>query len=322
MSDELLVVLSRRGQVSWPTCRRYMDELYDRLGDGRPRPRHLEMVAAATLQALGHATVDFTDGSGVVWVAPRVLARLPVAGRLAAILVGHRTGNIKELLLDCCRCIPGARATAAVDEGAWPLTPDRLFVEADSEDGLAAVAAAVEARFDPDPAAWRVLRVAETVAVYRGSLQWGPMQHLNWKRRDFDTDKGRWVETVSVGDGLAEFTDPRTLQRTYRLRRGERMAEVDRAWGCYVALAAAGRDVLLYDGVDFYTPLSARPPAPFDTALALCSGVAPRVATVAAAAALPTAYLRYAAVPRPLATLAAAKLSQRLVPVSPSEPAP
>ena len=123
MSDELLVVLSRRGQVAWPTCRRYIDELYARLDDGRPRPRYLETVAAITLQALGHAMVDFTDGSGVVRVAPRVLARLPVAGRPTAVLVGHRTIDTQELFLDGCGRTPGARATAGPDDGGIAARP-------------------------------------------------------------------------------------------------------------------------------------------------------------------------------------------------------
>jgi hypothetical protein len=322
MSDELLVVLSRRGQVAWPTCRRYIDELHARLGDGRPKPRYLETVTAITLQALGHVTVDFTDGGGVVRVAPRVLARLPVAGRPTAVLVGHRTGDTQDLLLDGCSRAVGGHATVAPDGGGWPFIPHRLCVEADSPEDLSAVAAAVEARFDPDPAAWRLLQVAETVDAYRRSLLWRLQKDLNWERRDFDVESFRWAAVGDAGDGLAEFTHPRTNRRTYRLRRGNRVADVDRAWGCYVALAAAKRDALFSDGEKLFAPLSARPPAPIDTALTLCSGVAPQVETVVTAPGRPTPCLRYSAVPRPLAALAAAKLGQRLVPMPLPEPAP
>ena len=184
------------------------------------------------------------------------------------------------------------------------------------------MAAAVEARFDSDPAAWRVLQVAGTVDAYRGALLWRAQQDVNWERRDFDVDGGRWTSCGAGGDGLAEFTDPRTSRRTYRLRRGDRVADVDRAWGCYVALTAAGRDVLFSDGENLYAPLGARPPAPFDTALTLCSGVTPRIETLVTAPGRSAAYLRYAAVPRQLAALAAAKLGQRLAPAPSPEPTP
>jgi hypothetical protein len=315
MSDELLLVLSRRGEVAWPTCRRYIDELHARLAGGQPKPRNLETVTTSTLQSLGHITVDFTEGSGVVRVAPRVLARLPVAGRPTAVLVGHRTADNQELFLDSCGRVHGAWATASAGGGEGPFIPYRLSVETDSVDDLATVAAAVEARFDPDPAAWRVLQMAETVDTYRRSLLWRVQQDLNWERRDFDVDSVRWTALGASGDGLAEFTDPRTSRRTYRLRRGDRVADVDRAWGCYIALAAAVRNVLYYDGEAIFIPLSARLPAPFDTALTLCSGFAPRVVRITNAPGCPAACLRYSAVPQPLADLAAAKLGQCLVPV-------
>ena len=322
MSDELLVVLSRRGQVAWPTCRRYIDELHARLGDGRPRPRYLETATATTLQALGHVTVDFTDGSGVVRVAPRVLVRLPVAGRPTAVLVGHRTDDTVELFLEVCGRVPGARATIAAGGGEWPFTPYRLYVEADRSYDLAIVAAGVESRFDPDPAAWRVLQVAESVDAYHESLMWRVQQDVNWERRDFDLCSVRWDSSGTASDGLAEFTDPRTSRRTYRLRRGEQVAYVDRAWGCYVTLAAAGLDVLRSDGQNLFVPLSARLPAPFETALTLCSGFSPRVVTLVTESDRQTAYLLYSDVPRLLAALAAAKLGQRLVPMPLPEPPP
>lgn len=322
MSDELLVVLSRRGQVAWPTCRRYIGELYTRLGSGWPRPRHLESVTITTLQAIGHVAADFSEGSGVVRVAPRVLARLPVAGRPAAVLLGHRTADTQESLLEGCGRVRGADVTVAADGGESPFIPCRLRVEADSPEDLAAVATTIEARFDPNPAAWRVLKVAETAEAFRRSLLWRTQKDLNWERRDFDVTSARWTVAGAAGDGLAEFTDPRTGRRDYRLRRGDRIADVDRAWGCYVALADVGRHVLYFDGAAVFVPLGARPPAPFDAALTLCSGLAPRVVPVAVDSDRTTPCLQYRDIPRPLAELTAAKLGQRLVPVPSPEPPP
>jgi hypothetical protein len=172
MSDELLQVLSRRGRVAWPTCRRYIQELADRAGVASGRPNYFAMETITTLQALGYVTVDFTEAIGFVGVAPRVLARLPVSGRPRAVLVGHRTSDTGQVLTEACAALLGAKFSAINDDDEWPFVPQRLAVEVTSEEDLRTLARAVEARFDPDPAAWRVLQVASTVETYRGALQW------------------------------------------------------------------------------------------------------------------------------------------------------
>ena len=313
MSDELLYVLSRRGQVSWPTFRRYVQELAVRGGVMSDRLRYVEKITIRTMETLGYATVDFTDGSGVVRIAPRVLARLPVDGRPTAVLVGHRTTDTGQSLCDAAAVVPGASATVTDDDDEWPFIPKRLGVETDSAEDLARLADAVEARFDPDPAAWRILQFASTLELYRAALEWIIQRDLNWPRREFDPQAVRWVESDGAGDGLAEFTDPQTQRRHHRLRRGDRIATVDRTWGCYAALNLADRHIFSCTGDDVLVPLNARLPTPIDVGLAMCSGFAPRRILLRSTEVGPMELLRYRDVPKPLAHLAAGKVGQRIV---------
>jgi hypothetical protein len=319
MSDQLLTVLSRRGQVAWPTCRRYIQELTSRIGGEDSRPRYFDTITIKRLQALGYATVDFSDGAGMVWVAPRFLARLPSGGRPRAILVGHRTTDTEQALCNACADVPGAVFTVADDDKIWTFTPRRLAVEVNSEEDLATIANAIEAKFDPEPAAWRVLQLASTLDDYRSSLQWRRQKDVNWARRCFDPQAVTWGEGQVDSDGLSEFTDPVTQRRYYRLRRKDLIADAERYWGCYMALSACNRDVILFDGSGsaVLVPVGARLPSPFEAGMSLCSGYAPRLVSLEPEPGGPTEFLRYRDVPRVLADLATAKLRQRLLPSRP-----
>jgi hypothetical protein len=321
MSDELLIALSRRGEATWPTFRRYVDELASRPGIAERAaviPYH-ETVTLNVLEALGHVAADLADGAGTIQIAPRVLARLLVMGRPQAVLAGHRVADTEQKLRNACASRPGTTLQAA-DSADLPLAPRRLLIEADGED-LAAVAMAVEARYTPEPAAWRLLQYAGTVAEYEGALRWLPQREPNWERHDFDPNAVAFRDPAHRAgpcDGLSEFRDPQTTRNRYYLRRNDHTAEVDREWGRYTVLAAAGRSVLFYtDAGEVAVPLGALLPGPFATGLSLCSGYAPRLVRLGCpdGQAGPIRYLAYRGVPRPLAELAAEKLRQRLQPM-------
>ena len=295
----------------------HIQELTRRIGSEDRRPRYFETSTIMILQALGYATIDFSDGAGMVWVAPRFLARLPAVGRPRAILVGHRTTDTEQSLCDACADVPGAVFTVADDDKVWTFNPRRLAVEVNSEEDLATIANAIEARFDPEPAAWRVLQVASTLDDYRSSLQWRRQKDVNWARRCFDPQAVIWGEGQTDSDGLSEFTDPLTQRRNYRLRRKDMIADVERYWGCYIALAACNRDVILFDGSAVLVPVGARLPAPFEAGMTLCGGYAPRLVSLDPEPNGPTEFLQYRDVPRVLADLATAKLGQRLLPSRP-----
>jgi hypothetical protein len=96
---------------------------------------------------------------------------------------------------------------------------------------------------------------------------------------------------------------------------------VDRDWGRYLILKEARRNVLAYDARHFLlaVPVSAPLPRLLARACTLCSGYAPRNALASGQAVTlpaPCSYEVYSAVPPDIATTVAAKVSQKLVPVS------
>ncbi len=319
MSDELLIVLSRRGEVSHATYRHYVETL-----SGRPemaaRAAAVEHHATVTLNALsglGHVVATWSEGVGTVTVAPRVLTRLPVSGRPRAVLVGHRTAETEPQLREQCLA-RGVRFEPGDDDSSLPLLPRRLAVDADSPDVLAALARDVEAHFDAEPAAWRILHAASSLDDYLGSLSWRRLRDLHgWEREDFDTATHRFVASGQTGprDGLASYRDPTTNRKRFWLRDGERTAEADRDWGRYAALAGAGRSVLrATPDDDLLVPLTALLPAPLATAAGLCSGRAPRHVRLSLDAGPLRHYLAYTDVPRLIAAEIARKLGQDVLP--------
>jgi hypothetical protein len=325
--DKLLITLSRRREVTWPTFRNYVEEL---LADRPERLDSLRRSATRALRCLGHASTDFSDGPGVVRVGPRVLARLPTLGRPRAVLVGHRLAVTEGELLAACKT-HGASLEVSEDD-CNPLIPNRFLVTADDSDRLATIARAVEALYTPEPAAWRILHFAGSLNEYRDGLRWERRSDMNWQRRDFDTQAVRFpkwppapVSAAPAGsrNGLAEIMSEMPRRSRYDLRQGEVVAQVDRDWGVYAALADAKRHVLLaLPDARVATPIAARPPAPIDAALALCSGRVPRPVKrprVAGAPPGPDAYLVYTEVPHPIAELAARKLCQNLATAGPLE---
>jgi hypothetical protein len=319
VSDELLLTLSRRREtVNYATFRRYLDELATRQAQGgRPEvPEHHAAVTLNVLVSLGHAVASFAGGHGTVAVAPRVLARLPTLGRPRAVLVGHRTADTERDLHKACAAHGADPPVAENDDADVPLAPRRLLVEADTSENLDAVAKAVEARYHPEPAAWRVLHFAAALGDYWKALPRLGQRDINWKRSDFNPQTLRFESAPGAArDGLAELLDPQQGgRRRYRLRKGDEWAWVDRDWGRYAALADAGQGVLYRsEAGDIAVPVAALLPAPYAACLALCSGHAPRPARLAPPAeGGARRYLVYRNVPDAVADLAASKLKQRI----------
>jgi len=301
--DDLVLTLSRRREVSWPTFRAHTVEI---VGQG--------WSASAVLNGLvacGHAAASFKGGVGVVWNAPRVLALLPDLPPSRAVLVGHRTSEIERDLRKACND-HGAALEVGDDDGC-PFAPHLLKVIGDP-DSLARVAAAVQALFHPDPAAWRLTQFVGDLAAYEAELSWLPRADLGgWGRARFDPDSLLFVPAATQQDGLTEFRHPTTGRRVYWYRRGDQAAEVDRNWGRYLSLKDAGRTGILTtsDG-GLRAPLGALPPDPLAAALGLCSGRPPALARADAERGLV-----YRDVPPEIAERVARKLGQMLTRPSP-----
>jgi hypothetical protein len=310
MADDLLNVLSQRRELGWPAFRRLVEELALRRPEAVERRFHATNTLHS-LKALGHVTATFAERPGRVSAAPRVLARLPRLGPPWAVLCGHRLPDTEGLVrAACARRV--ARTLAEDQDGDLPLLPRRLLVVARSDDDLAWIAGQVQARFTPEPAAWNLLQFAAGLDAYLTGLEWVEGRDPDWPCRRFDPMRLDFLDDAPDGDGLHALTDPRTGVTVHRLRRGRRMAWVDRDWGRYAALREAGLSCLrVTPGEEVAVPGGALPPGLFAAVLGTCSGYAP----VFLPEALPGGCYAYRGVPQVIARGVADKLGQTLLPL-------
>jgi hypothetical protein len=326
-SERLLSVLSAKQEMSWAAWKKAFDYLSTTPTATEPfqidslRAERTDVLRA--LGALGHCDVEFDErGSGRVFVAPPVLARLPLAGLPQAVLAGSRTLQTVQQLVEACRNSGGEiKIEITAQLARLRLLPARVLVRAATPESLAQFAAAQNLEFDLQPAAWRILHFAGTLNEYLAGCP--AVGELNWARRDFtlETLQFRPAHATGADLRLSNYTDRvRNTTRCLFWQRG-RARKVERAWGRYAMLQAAGLNVLIYDAqqLRFAVPVSAPLPRLLARGLALCSGYA---AEFLPRQSLPyphpeqRGFAVFQAVPPPIAELAADKMGQSLLPYS------
>jgi hypothetical protein len=313
MADELLHVLSHRRELRWAVFRRFVEELggeQESVSDGPSQAT----IALHTLKALGHVTVSFFGGMGVVTAAPRVLARLPSLGEPSAVLVGHRVADTVEQLRVACDAIPGARLTIESEEWNLSSVPRRLLVTARCTDDLGEIAYRISARFTKQPAAWRLLEFSCSLNQYLASLDWRERKSPGWPHLRFDPKSLAFVHKADrASDGLHSFIEPDTGLGHYWLRRGLHAAQIDRDWGRWAVLQEG--ICLVYTPADeLAVPARCLLPGLFSCVAAMCSGLAPACITARMDPGRPEVrgWLVYRDVPRIIAQRIVDKLRQTL----------
>lgn len=326
-SERLLSVLSAKQEMSWAVWKKAFDYLSttptvaELFNVDRLRAERTNVLRA--LDALGHCDVEFDErGGGRVFVAPPVLARLPLAGLPQAVLVGSRTPQTVEQLVEACRNSGGeVKIVITAQPARFRLLPAHVLVRAATPESLTQFAAAQNLEFDPQPAAWRILHFAGTLGEYLANCP--AASELNWTRRDFTLETLQFRPAHATGTELrlSNYTDRvRNTTRCLLWQQG-RARKVERAWGRYAMLHAAGLNVLIYDAQQlcFAVPVSVALPRLLARGLALCSGYA---ADFLPREALPHSHPEqrgfavFQAVPPPIAELAADKVGQSLLPYS------
>jgi len=313
MADELLHVLSQRRDLRWAVFRRFVEELggEEESDSGGPSQATL---ALHTLKALGHLTVSFVDGMGVVTAAPRVLARLANLGEPAAVLAGHRLPDTVDQLRVACEAFRGARLTIERQEAHLSSVPRRLLVTARCTDDLGEIACRVSARFTRQPAAWRLLQYSCSLNQYLAGLDWRERKSPGWPHQGFDPESLAFVHKADpASNGLHAFTEPDTGLARFWLRRGLLAARIDRDWGRWAMLQE--RNCLVYTSAgELAAPTRALLPGLFSCVAALCCGLPPSCITGRMDTARPEArgWLVYRRVPRVIAHGIVDKLRQTL----------
>jgi hypothetical protein len=285
IGDALLFALSAWESCTWQAFRRAIDALQARsLAAASPTPVAGEpegrpyLDAARALEALGHCDVAFDGENEMVFTAPSLLARLPLAGLPRAVLCGSRSPGTIEALREAARsCGEPVRVGSTSQARHHPFAPARIEVQATSEAAMRELAARLGVAYAPVPPAWSLVTVSGSVEEFLSTLEWSERPDLNWPSSDFDPARLRFAGRAepSLPLILRRYHDPVHRRPAFWIWQGSRSARVgDPSWGRYAVLAAAGRRALTYDPVTGSLEAPATVPLPrlLSRAAALCSG--------------------------------------------------
>ncbi len=280
-ADYLLYTVTARGKISWLGFKKAFYYLHrahtnkHQMAEG-PSPKYLLLQCVRHLQALGHCQFDFS-GSGSVFVAPPVLARLPRGGKVKAVLAGART---PALLGDATRAAASVGAKIVVAPAGKSLfgIPRQIAVEAYSPHLLGDVAAGLNVRFDDEPPAWQITKFAGTIDDYLESLNWLHATEPLWREVGFNPHRLGFIGFYDPNDIVRLTRQERHGQWEHALWKDGLRASSDLDWARYVVAGSRSQQLLVYDPVQhvFAVPSGAPLPAPLSSALGLCSGMAPR----------------------------------------------
>jgi hypothetical protein len=283
LHDRMLYVLTAQRKISWANWKKAFDALY-LMQSNEKRPlfpagnRYDRNATARALDSLGHCELDFT-GTGYVAVAVPVLARLPRAGLPQAVLCGARSPKTLEQLKMAC-VLTGCRLEILSQRGSVGFLPLRVVVEADTVNGLEALAQALSILCETEPPAWGLLHFVRPLDSLLQDLKWQTEAPLNWWKKTFDPCHLNWTSTTSAhlpSMVLLRYIHPRRQTKLHILVHEGQAAEIDLDWGRYAVLRQAGLNVLVYHdrSYNLAVPQSAPLPRLLARALTLCSGFAP-----------------------------------------------
>jgi len=323
--DSLLYVISSDRNLPWRRFKVAFSHLLPtqpgaRSGDDE-QIRHFRRRTLRLLSSLGHCDYDFGSSGGRVYVAPPVLARLPLSGRPSAVLAGARYPYTVARIRESAR----TRNTLSVDvesqRARTPLVPTRVVVQADDAEDLSWLAAEQHLSYQARPPAWLLAKMSGSVFDYLESVHIGTVGDLNWPRSDFKPSSLTFAPPTQdpAQCRLTRYTDPVKNVPAYVLTTAERSSFVDPDWGRYAVLREHEHAVLVYDAQRFMmaVPLTTPLPRLLARSLALCSGYAPlatKLANAGLARKSALGYYCYRSVPPEIANEVASKVGQDLAP--------
>ena len=284
-SDHLLYVVSAKTEMSWTEFKRVFDHLYilKEQSNGMELAS-LPFIRGESVRAIGalaHCEFDFDKSVRMVSVASPILARLPIPGPPQAILIGARSPRTVDEIYEACRIVSPSISIALKDQpSGLALVPSRVVIQAHSTEQVSNVADLLGIRYADTPSAWTILHFAGSLDEYLTTRQWSLGNELNWSRKEFNFNSlqfeyaGQEVSTVR----LSSYLDRIRNTQICLLWKDGRYAQLDRDWGRYAALEAAGLNIMIYDQQRLLlaTPASVPLPRLLARSLALCSGYAPQ----------------------------------------------
>lgn len=311
-ANALLLWMSARREGSWQQFRTAVEELRlgesnDLEGEGDDAPDQfalpLYQMLRLNLQRLGHAEFFAGAGGNADWrVTPPSLAVTQHARGWLGIVAGARSPTLLQRL-------HAAVGPAKLETLAFPAYPDQIFIAANDQATVAAVAQRAGLLLQSEaPAALltSLPPIDDPCVRYPTQLPFG----ADWRIDRFSSDDLAWRsatldDAASASGGLFRFS-LRHQRHMLFCARGAAF-RIPGQVGKYLVLRIRKhrRQVLRYDGQNrmLAVPASCRPPFLIERALVLCSGSPPSY---------DGGVLQYTEIPENIAVIAAALLRQEL----------
>lgn len=310
----LLYSVSGKREISWPVFKRIFDVL---AGSELVKYENASIARNLVLRAfdsLGHWDFVSECDDLRVAIAPSCFSRLPTDASLA-VLCGSRSPETLETVQ-----IAASKYNISVEITAHPgllsvLLPDRILLRAPDDSLLEECATSLGIRLAAPPPAYALAQVSTALKQIEASLEWKQIPELNWSCADFEPEHNRFlrVSAARAPFRLTRYLHPQKNTFRYYMWDSDKCAEIDANWGRYYALNRSGFNVLYFDASKHLLALPRSLPLPrlLARAVALCSGLCPRLLTSSPGGEA-TNFAVYELVPHCVVDLVAAKLGQGL----------
>lgn len=309
--EQLLHVVTARGRLDWWDWKHACASV--------AAGGNLGMSPSDFLRAhemLGHLEVGFQGDSVLVCAAPAVLARLPSAGRPAAVLCGGRSPQTEEKLR-AAAAASGVTMTSELPASGRLPSVRILRFSADEPAALEAAATSAGIAYGGVPPAWQLANAAGSVQGYLDRLDWRHGAEPEITALEIQPQTGRFTQRCPAPGRMRLLRyKPRVFRAYHELRCDDRFAKVERDWAAWACARDARCRHIVHDSSAraLAVPGFLGLPRPLGRCLALCSGQTPLV--------LPRAeegwktdspsggYLVFTNIPGNIAALVLAKLGQ------------
>lgn len=276
-ADQLLYVLTAKGEISWPAYKTVLDVIFRASQAFRQDISFSRNRILRLFDSFGFCDFTFSQGAGRLLVCPSSLVRLPLQN-CSAVLVGARGSTTLKQLTDAANDYPDLSVRLDATD-ADVFLPSRITLESANLETLLRFSGSLNIPFAPEPACWRLSLLSADIDAYASSLQWCEGAELNWKSWCFDPEHAEFRQRTDaeLAIKLVRYLHPVKNIFRHRLWKNDSYAEVDVDWGRYIVLHETGFNVLFYDSRRhrFAVPRSAPMPRLLQRSLGLSSGLTP-----------------------------------------------
>jgi hypothetical protein len=270
--EQLLHVVTARGRIDWAEWKHACTSV--------AAGGNLGMSPSDFLRAhemLGHIELGFLGDSVLVCAAPAVLARLPSAGRPAAVLCGGRSPRTEEKVR--AAAVAGGVTMTIEPPAAGRLPSARILrFSADEPAALSAAAVGAGITYAAIPPAWLLASAAGSVQGYLDRLDWRHGAEPEITALEIQPRTGRFTQPAPAPGRMRLLKyKPRVFRAYHELRCDDRFAKAERDWAAWACAREAGCRHVVHDSSAraLAIPAFLGLPRPLARCLALCSGQTP-----------------------------------------------